>query len=227
MSATQTSQLQIDEIPALKHLYHSLVSGTPNVAIVPYPSLGPPSSDNDVLFYLHSSGSTGFPKPILISNLTAIHWCLTLSVYPPTSFLDPLAILVVPNSHNIMDSVLKTKPNTLVVVLVFLEQWAFSLSVLRPSNMFSMVAVLLHLRRKYPEFGTNTCTIRNSVDQKFWDWVRFGPNSKIRWAPQDDSTYECQVLTTQTHQVSVENLPDVKGYATSDVFIKHPTIDLD
>lgn len=31
--------------------------------------------------------------------------------------------------------------------------------------------------------------------------------------------------TTATHQVSVENLPDVKGYATSDAFIKHPTVD--
>ena len=30
--------------------------------------------------------------------------------------------------------------------------------------------------------------------------------------------------TCETHQVSVENLPDVKGYATSDAFIQHPTI---
>jgi acyl-coenzyme A synthetase/AMP-(fatty) acid ligase len=74
--ATETNQLQIDEIPALKHLYPALVSGTPNKAIVPYSSSGSPLSENDVLFYLHSSGSTGFPKPIPISNLTAIHWCI-------------------------------------------------------------------------------------------------------------------------------------------------------
>lgn len=30
--------------------------------------------------------------------------------------------------------------------------------------------------------------------------------------------------TCETHQVSVENLPDVKGYATSDAFIQHPAI---
>lgn len=66
---------------------------------------------------------------------------------------------------------------------------------------------------------------------------------------QGDGTYECQVLvrgmitgwlfglmlgmrlflpgvqTCPTHQVSVENLPDVKGYASSDAFIKHPTIE--
>lgn len=32
------------------------------------------------------------------------------------------------------------------------------------------------------------------------------------------------VQTCPTHQVSVENLPDVKGYASSDAFLKHPTI---
>ncbi|KAG2047412.1 putative aminoadipate reductase [Suillus hirtellus] len=283
-SATQTSQLQIDEIPALKYLYPSLVSGTPNEAVVPYPSLDPPSSENVILFYLHSSGSTGFPKPIPISNLTAIHWCLTppifdltnlpthirlgaaslpsfhtfgiyfqllapiaslssASIYPPTSFLDPLATPVVPNSQNILDSVLKTKPNTLLVVPAFLEQWAFSPSavdVLRTldsvfygggplapkiGNTLVNAGVKLSCGYGATEFGVNAHSIRNPVDQNLWDWVRFGPNSKIRWAPQGDGTYECQVLTTPTHQVSVENLPDVKGYATSDVFIKHPTIE--
>jgi hypothetical protein len=77
VSVTQTSQLQIDEIPALNYLYPALVSGASNEAIVPYSSPGLPSSENDTLFYLHSSGSTGFPRPIPINNLTAIHWCMT------------------------------------------------------------------------------------------------------------------------------------------------------
>ncbi|KAG1750096.1 putative aminoadipate reductase [Suillus lakei] len=254
--ATQTSQLQIDEIPELKHLYPALVSGTPNEDIVPYTSPASPSSENDVLFYLHSSGSTGFPKPIPISNLTAIHWCITresllvpiatlssVSIYPPTSFLDPSAAPVVPNSQNILNSVLKTKSNALVVVPAFLAQWAFSPNAidilktleyvvyaggpLAPKMGNTMVDAGVKLSCAYgaTEFGINTYFIRNAADQKLWDWVRFGPGSKIRWAPQDDGTYECQVLTTPTHQVSVENLPDVKGYTTSDVFIKHPTIE--
>ncbi|KAG1786890.1 uncharacterized protein HD556DRAFT_1210814, partial [Suillus plorans] len=48
------------------------------------------------------------------------------SIYPPTSFLNPLATPIVPNSQNILDSVLKTKSNILPVVSSFLEQWAFS-----------------------------------------------------------------------------------------------------
>ncbi|KAG2145295.1 putative aminoadipate reductase [Suillus bovinus] len=284
VSVTQTSQLQIDEIPALKHLYPSLVSGTLIEDIVPYSFPRLPLSENNVLFYLHSSGSTGFPKPIPIGNLTAIHWCITpcmvdlvdfpvpirncgaslpsfhtlgihfqlfapiatlssASIYPPTSLLDPLATPVVPNSQNILDSILKTKSNALIVVPAFLEQWAFSPSAvdvlktlvyiaygggpLAPKAGNSLVNAGVKISCGYgaTEFGILTYSIRNSVDQMLWEWMRFGPNSKIRWAPQDDGTYECQVLTTPTHQVSVENLPDVKGYATSDVFIKHPTIE--
>ncbi|KAG1905243.1 putative aminoadipate reductase [Suillus fuscotomentosus] len=280
---TQTSPLQIDEIPALKHLYPALAGGTPDENIIPH-SLGLPWSKYEVLFYLHSSGSTGFPKPIPISNLTAIHWCITpcvldhidvpapirvgsaslpsfhtlgiyiqllvpiatlssVSIYPPTSLLDPLAAPVVPNSQNILSSVLKTKSNALVVVPAFLAQWAFSPSAVDVLKTLEYVAyaggplapkmgnALVHAGVKLScvygatEFGINTYFFRNSVEQKLWEWVRFGPNSKIRWALQDDDTYECQVLTVPTHQVSVENLPDVKGYTTSDVFIKHPTIE--
>jgi len=90
------------------------------------------------------------------------------------------------------------------------------------------------------EFGPTTHLFRSEEEKKFWDWMRFGANFKIRWVPQDNDTYECQYLvrlgfhihpalnisqTTPMHQMSVENLPDVKGYATSDLFMKHPTIE--
>jgi hypothetical protein len=44
------------------------------------------------------------------------------------------------------------------------------------------------------EAGVVTYIFRNEVDQKLWDWVRFSQYSKIRWVPQDDSTYECQII---------------------------------
>jgi acyl-coenzyme A synthetase/AMP-(fatty) acid ligase len=74
---TETSELQIDEVPALKDLYPALVKNSLNEAIVPYPPPPSRSSENDILFYLHSSGSTGFPKPIPITNLISIRWFLT------------------------------------------------------------------------------------------------------------------------------------------------------
>lgn len=206
----------------------------------------------------------------------------SVSIYRPTSFYDPSAAPIVPNTQNILDSLLKTKSNALVVVPIFLQQWALSPSAvdtlktlqyvvshnrfyvdlqtrncsrspvrqvfaggpLAPQIGNAMVEAGVKLTSVYgaTEFGAITHIFRNEGEQQLWDWLRFGQNSKIRWAPQDDGTYECQVLvrldlftrvsalnpssqTIQTHQVSVENLPDVKGYATSDVFIKHPTIE--
>lgn len=71
----EADNLQVDEALLLKDLYPALVRDTPDEAFVLYPPQTARSSKNDVLFYLHSSGSTGFPKPIPITNLTAIHWC--------------------------------------------------------------------------------------------------------------------------------------------------------
>ncbi|KAJ7277843.1 male sterility protein-domain-containing protein [Mycena rebaudengoi] len=62
------------------------------------------------------------------------------------------------------------------------------------------------------------------VDAGEWAWFRFGSRTNIRWVPQGDGTFECQFLTVpKTHKVSVENLPDFKGYSTKDLFERHPT----
>jgi acyl-coenzyme A synthetase/AMP-(fatty) acid ligase len=74
---TETTQLQIDGVPALKDLYPALVKGSLDETIVSYPPSTSRSSENDILFYLHSSGSTGFPKPIPITNLISVRWFLT------------------------------------------------------------------------------------------------------------------------------------------------------
>jgi hypothetical protein len=38
--------------------------------------------------------------------------------------------------------------------------------------------------------------------------------------------YELQLITTDTFGLAVENLPDVAGYATKDLWLKHPIKDL-
>jgi hypothetical protein len=48
----------------------------------------------------------------------------SMSIYRPTSFHDPSAAPTVPNAENILDSVLKTRSSTVMVVPFFLEQWA-------------------------------------------------------------------------------------------------------
>jgi thioester reductase-like protein len=276
--------VRIEEPPTLAYAYPELGKETGSATFVPYPKAEERPMNDDIMFYLHSSGSTGFPKPIPITYLTAVHWCNTpsimqhvdtradirigagflpsfhtmgmfvqlflpvaslksVSVYAPTSYNDPAAAPVIPNPQNAIESIQLTKANALVVVPAFLETWvasaeavellsslkyvAFAGGPLSKKTGDALVAAGVKLSSVYggTEFSTLSYTFRNPSEQALWEWVRFGPNSRIRWAPQGDDTYECQVLTCPTHQPSVENLPDVKGYATSDVFVKHPTVE--
>jgi long-subunit acyl-CoA synthetase (AMP-forming) len=57
-----------------------------------------------------------------------------------------------------------------------------------------------------------------------WQYVQFQESVNIRWASQGDGTFEAQFLNCDSHQVAIENLPDVSGYATEDLFEPHPTI---
>ncbi|KAG1819054.1 uncharacterized protein BJ212DRAFT_1567944 [Suillus subaureus] len=281
---TEASQLQCDEMPALKDLYPTLGTGSLDEDFLPYPPKAFRVSQNDILYYLHSSGSTGFPKAIPTTNQTVIDWCTSpcivdhigvltpfriaaasiptfhtsgvvvqvlipivslssVSIYPPTSFHDPSAAPLTPNSQNILESVLKTRSNALWVMPFFLEQLAFSPNTInilknleyvlytggplasKTGNALVDAGINLFPIYGSTEIGPVTPIFRDGIEKKLWDWLRFIPNIKTRWVHQDDETYECQILTTPMYRVSVENLPDVKGYATSDLFIKHPTIE--
>ncbi|KAK7017974.1 hypothetical protein VNI00_018486 [Paramarasmius palmivorus] len=59
--------LVIDEIPSLKALYPHLAKETEEHPFKLYPELPKPSFE-DTALYIHSSGSTGFPKPIPITH---------------------------------------------------------------------------------------------------------------------------------------------------------------
>ncbi|KAH0833866.1 putative nonribosomal peptide synthetase [Lanmaoa asiatica] len=276
--------LEIEEPPALAYVYPELGKETASTPFVPYPKADERPVNDAIMYYLHSSGSTGFPKPIPITYLTAVHWCITpsvlehidfptdiriggaslppfhtlgmyvqlyypivslksVSVYAPTSYHDPTIAPVFPNSQNTIEVVQRTKSTALVVVPAFLQEWATSPRAVQLLSrleyvMFAggplarktgdaLVAAGVKLSSVYgaTEFCAITYSFRSPTDQALWEWVRFGPNQRIRWAAQEDGTYECHVLTCPTHQVSVENLPDVKGYASSDAFIKHPTVE--
>jgi acyl-CoA synthetase (AMP-forming)/AMP-acid ligase II len=64
----------IEEIPTLAQCYPHLGRETYIDIFVPYPALEKPQGMDDVILYLHSSGSTGFPKPIPQTNTTVLHW---------------------------------------------------------------------------------------------------------------------------------------------------------
>ncbi|KAH7913622.1 putative aminoadipate reductase [Hygrophoropsis aurantiaca] len=277
-------EVTIEEVPSLAQVFPALGSENPIAEFQPFPKADRRPNITDVMVILHSSGSTGFPKPIPQTYQMALHWCLTpgvlgirdysvpirtgamslpsfhtlgfyvqlytpivaltsIALYPPTSYNDPLAAPVIPNSQNILEHIKKTKSNSLVVVPSFLELWSTSpeaIEILKSLEyvVFSggplaskigdaLVAAGIRISSVYggTEFGAITTVIRRPGEWNDWQWTRFSDKSNLRWVPQGDGTYELQVLTCETHQVAVENLPDVKGYATSDVFVKHPTVE--
>ncbi|GJE99113.1 acetyl-CoA synthetase-like protein [Phanerochaete sordida] len=66
--------LHVVDIPALDQVFP--VIGGPSPAVEPFPSsVDRTFSPENPLFYLHSSGSTGFPKPIPLRQVQALQWC--------------------------------------------------------------------------------------------------------------------------------------------------------
>ncbi|KAI6156286.1 putative nonribosomal peptide synthetase [Pisolithus thermaeus] len=163
-------------------------------------------------------------------------------MFTSTAYQDPTRRLV-PNAQNALVNTIITKSGGFVVVPAFLEEWASMpefvkglsglLYVSYPGSPLSKKAgdALVDAGMKLEcVYGTTEVTAfttcgRIPGDQKEWEWVRRGLNKRIRREPVGDETLECQMLSSDAHQASVENLPDVKGYATSDVFTKHPTIE--
>ncbi|KAL4077419.1 putative nonribosomal peptide synthetase, partial [Scleroderma citrinum] len=167
----------------------------------------------------------------------------SVSVYPPTAYLNPTAPPVIANSQNALENAVSTNSNGIISVPSLLEEWVSSPEAVKQLTRFlyvayaggplakktgdSLVEAGVNVASLYgsTECGPFLSGIRGPEDAEYWEWMRPSPNSKIRWVPLGDGTYEMQVLTSETHQLSVENLPDVRGYATSDVFIEHPTME--
>lgn len=80
--------LEIEEPPALAYAYPELGKETASTPFVPYPKADERPANDAIMYYLHSSGSTGFPKPIPITYLTAVHWCTTRAYSPHFLYLE-------------------------------------------------------------------------------------------------------------------------------------------
>jgi len=114
--SAEVTDLQIEDVPTLAYAYPYLEKETGSAAFVSYPKAKERPLPNDILHYLHSSGSTGFPKPIPITNLTAVHWCIMRGCF--------------------FDS---QRPSDLIR-----EQHPYKITSISPSTSQSMPALLLH-----------------------------------------------------------------------------------
>ncbi|KAI9458226.1 acetyl-CoA synthetase-like protein [Boletus coccyginus] len=276
----------VEEMPTISYAFPKLGGEVQADAFVPYPQSASRPDPNVPSMYLHSSGSTGFPKPIPRSPKVQIHLMHrirtaylpklspgdrigvmglppfhtfgvlmhlylplahlgTAVVYPPQAITGQSAVPIMPTSDNILDGVRRTHCKAVVVVPAFLEQWVASTVAVealtkldqvifgggplaeKVGNALWAAGVNICIVYGGTEFGTPVSSRgRGETADGEWMWMRFSEDVQVRWMPQGDGTYECQVLTTENNQMAVENLPDVKGYATSDLFIKHPTKNL-
>ncbi|KAG6878934.1 putative NRPS-like protein biosynthetic cluster [Termitomyces sp. T32_za158] len=273
--------LSIEEIPMLYQIYPRLGNETVDDPFERYPPPLMRPHMSDVALYLHSSGSTGFPKAIPQTYLILAHWAalpsliqfrdhrprvrvaammlppfhtlgiyvqilypmfglVSLGVYPPqvtSSERTPM----IPTPENIFRHTRCSESNSMVTIPALLQVWAqspeavdflrtlhlvgYSGGAVAPKLGNFMIAngIKLHPGYGATEFGSPTYAIPRPGDENDWAYMEFSERCEVRWVPQGDGTFECQFLTTDTHSLAVENLPDVRGYATSDLFEPHPT----
>ncbi|KAJ3758360.1 acetyl-CoA synthetase-like protein [Lentinula raphanica] len=281
ISATNTDfDVSFEEVPSLQELYPNLGKETAADSFNPYPVSPCALSPHDTAMYLHSSGSTGFPKAIPLSHnamkvwgsfssstdlrdhnvpirigamalppfhgyafyaqfACALYCSLTVALFPPTH-IDAISPPILPTSENVLLHLQRTKSNCLTVVPSMLQTWSRSIpdvEVLRsleivifaggplpPATGDFLVSRGVHICSVYggSEFGCVT-SLKIPEDRNEWQWHRFSDKTDISWLPQGDGTFECRFLAVKTHALAVENMSNPRGYATSDLFVPHPT----
>ncbi|KZP33068.1 acetyl-CoA synthetase-like protein [Athelia psychrophila] len=273
--------LSIQEVPTMAQCYPVLGHETAADAFTPYPAPSAPPEMDGVVLIMHSSGSTGHPKPITETNRVVLGWCTldavtdlrhisrisgmhhppfhgggltadflaplcsltSVSLYPPTSFYDHAKAPVAPTSDNIIEHCERTGVTGLYAAPSFIEMWACEpesiewlktkdflafgggpLSV-KTGDALSRAGVNLVNVYGATEIG-NVCRFLTDTTERSpedWNYIQFSDKTNVRWVPQADGSFESQFLDTEVHRVSVHNLPDVKGYATNDCWVPHPT----
>ena len=86
--------LQIEESPQLTLAYPHMGSEIVASPFTPFQKGENEPEKEDVMFYLHSSGSTGFPRPIPITFLTGNHFCLMRELHAITDDLNSHAMCI-------------------------------------------------------------------------------------------------------------------------------------
>ncbi|KAG6818278.1 putative NRPS-like protein biosynthetic cluster [Arthromyces matolae] len=177
---------------------------------------------------------------LYIQLLGPLYGIVAAAVYPPMA-ITPNLMPFTPSPQSILDHAKITRSNTLIVIPSMLHVWSQSLEFIKflatmeliifsGGSLAQKVGDLLvdagvRLRSAYggTEFGSPGNITSLEGEEKDWEYIRFGSNRvNVRWVPQGDGTFECQFLASEKHRPMVLNLPGDEGYATSDLFAKHP-----
>ncbi|EKM50749.1 uncharacterized protein PHACADRAFT_213638 [Phanerochaete carnosa HHB-10118-sp] len=129
--------LQVDSLPELEEIFPALRGGGSPDLCEPYPHSDEPFSTDDIIFYLHSSGSAGFPKLIPQRQADIFHMCSAPIISDcadraviggamalPTFHIIAPASPVVPTPRNTIEAAMAAKCTGFLTVPVFVEAWA-------------------------------------------------------------------------------------------------------
>ncbi|KNZ79425.1 L-aminoadipate-semialdehyde dehydrogenase large subunit [Termitomyces sp. J132] len=179
---------------------------------------------------------------IYVQVLYPLFGLISVGVYSPQVTSREMTPMI-PTPENILEHTRRTKSNSMITIPALLQIWAQSIEsvdllktlyfvgysggAVAPKLGNFMVSAGVKLKPGYggTEFGSPTYAIPRPGDEVDWAYMEFSDRAKVRWMPQGDGTFECQFLTTNMHSLPIENLPDVRGYATSDLWEPHPTKD--
>ncbi|KAF9058549.1 putative aminoadipate reductase [Rhodocollybia butyracea] len=179
-------------------------------------------------------GSFGLPSfhalGILIQIFVPTYASTPVGVYPPV-VSSAEALPITPTPDNIIEHLKRTSCTASFAIPSMVQIWANLLQVvlfgggpLASAVGDYLVTCGVPLRAAYggTEFGTIS-TFHFDGNHEEWAWFDFADTQNVRWIPQGDGTFELHCLNSDTFRVSVENLPDVAGYATSDLWTPHPS----
>ncbi|KIK57239.1 hypothetical protein GYMLUDRAFT_247199 [Collybiopsis luxurians FD-317 M1] len=272
---------RIIEAPSLQEIYPKLGEETVSDSFTPIPAV-PTPEDHTMAICLHSSGSTGLPKPIGLTHrilkddaaltythdlresqaakltftagaiglpsfhmmglclhmLLPLYGFITTAVFAPT-VTSSEANPTLGTPETVIECTKATKCDVLTALPTFFHTWSQipeAVDILRTMQVVtfgggplaqavgeSLISRGVTINAAYggTEFGLLTAVRK---DTKTWMYLKFSDLAKIRWSPQGDGTFEAQILETKSRHPAVQNLPDVRGYVTSDIFEPHPTI---
>ncbi|KAJ6492518.1 hypothetical protein C8R47DRAFT_431590, partial [Mycena vitilis] len=191
----------------------------------------------------HASGAMGQP-PFAFSGMSCqllgpLYGGVPVAVYPPT-VLSPELLPISPTPDNMIDCARKTNCKAILTLPGVLMAWFKSPETMEFLNSLNIVLygggslaqpagdalskAGVNIRPIYAgtEFGGISAITPLKGDESDWNWMRFTDGVTPRWIPQGDGVFECQLLTSDSYQPSVENLEDVRGYATLDLWVNHP-----
>ncbi|KAE9396160.1 acetyl-CoA synthetase-like protein [Gymnopus androsaceus JB14] len=242
-----TYVLSIEEAPTLHDAYPHLGKETTEDPFTPISATFSPK-DSDKGIYLHSSGSTGLPKPILLTHqilkddaalsfcyqvLVPLYGLITTAVFAPT-VTRPDAVPILGTAENVLEAAKVLKPSSMLSFPTLFHSWSQSedaIEFLRTLRFLSYGGGPLPPRIAESLISRGVIIASGYGGTEFGGTPRHGNISSswkgpifAGWTQADGNIRGSIFDLLRRIMLLSRTLPDVPGYSTSDLFEPHPTI---